>query len=110
VGPSLRRRYPSRRNLISTEELAQFLHQADVRIFDCTARLDYQPPGSDIPYIPVPGLDTFMAAHIPDADFLDIQGEFSDQRTNLHLMMAGTAELEGAFRRHGVSNELRNSK
>jgi thiosulfate/3-mercaptopyruvate sulfurtransferase len=51
-----------------------------------------------------------MAAHIPDADFLDIQGEFSDQRTNLHLMMAGTAELEGAFRRHGVSNELRNSK
>jgi hypothetical protein len=42
--------------LIRTEELAQILHEADVRIFDCTTRLDYQPPGSDIPYIPVPGL------------------------------------------------------
>jgi len=93
--------------LISTEELAQILHEADVRIFDCTTRLDYQPPGSDMPYIPVPGLDTFVAAHIPDADFLDIQGEFSDQHTKLRFMMAGTAELEGAFRRHGVSNDSR---
>ena len=41
--------------LISTEELAQILHEADVHIFDCTTRLDYQPPGSDIPYIPYPG-------------------------------------------------------
>jgi len=93
--------------LISTEELAQILRAPDVRIFDCTTRLDYQPPGSDVPYIPVPGLDTFTAGHIPGADFLDIQGEFSDQRTNLHFMMAGTAELEGAFRRHGVSNDSR---
>ena len=93
--------------LTSTEELAQILHEADVRVFDCTTHLDYQPPGSDIPYIPVPGLDTFMAAHIPDADFLDIQGEFSDQHTKLRFMMAGTAELEGAFRRHGVSNDSR---
>jgi hypothetical protein len=35
--------------LISTEELAEILHEADVRIFDCTTRLNYQQPGSDIP-------------------------------------------------------------
>jgi thiosulfate/3-mercaptopyruvate sulfurtransferase len=93
--------------LISTEELAEILHEADVRIFDCTTRLNYQQPGSDIPYIPVPGLDTFVDAHIPGADFLDIQREFSDQHTKLRFMMAGTAELEGAFRRHGVSNDSR---
>jgi thiosulfate/3-mercaptopyruvate sulfurtransferase len=93
--------------LISTEELAQILRETDVGIFDCTTRLDYQPPGSDIPYIPVPGLDTFVDAHIPGADFLDIQREFSDQHTKLHFMMAGTAELEAAFRRHGVSNDSR---
>jgi thiosulfate/3-mercaptopyruvate sulfurtransferase len=84
--------------LISSEELAQILHEADVRIFDCTTRLDYQPPGSDFPYIVVPGLDTFVDAHIPGADFLDIQREFSEQHTKLRFMMAGTAELEGAFR------------
>ena len=93
--------------LISSEELAQILHDADVRIFDCTTRLDYQPPGSDIPYIPVPGLDTFVDAHIPGADFLDIQREFSDQHTKLRFMMAETAELEGAFRGHGISNDSR---
>ena len=59
--------------LISTDELVRILHEPDLRIFDCTTRLDYQPPGSDIPYIAVPGLDTFEAAHIPGADFLDIQ-------------------------------------
>ena len=71
--------------LISTEELAQILHGADVRIFDCTTRLDYQSPGSDIPYIPVPGLDTFADAHIPGADFLDIQREFSEDRKSTRL-------------------------
>ena len=93
--------------LISTEELARILHERDLRIFDCTTRLDYQPPGSDIPYIAVPGLDTFEAAHIPGADFLDIQGEFSEQDTRRCFMMAGTAELEVAFRRHGVANDSR---
>jgi thiosulfate/3-mercaptopyruvate sulfurtransferase len=91
--------------LISTEDLARILREPELRIFDCTTRLDYQLPGSDLPYIAVPGLDE--AAHIPGADFLDIQGEFSDQDTRLCFMMAGTAELEVAFRRHGVANDSR---
>ena len=41
------------------------------------------------------------------ADFLDIQGEFSERHTRLRFMMAGTAELEVAFRRHGVANDSR---
>jgi thiosulfate/3-mercaptopyruvate sulfurtransferase len=93
--------------LISTEELAQILDEPDLRIFDCTTRLDYQPPETDVPYIAVPGLDTFVAAHIRRADFLDLQGEFSDQDTGLRFMMAGTTELEDAFRRHGVANDSR---
>ena len=28
--------------LISTEELVRILHEPDLRIFDCTTRLDYQ--------------------------------------------------------------------
>jgi 3-mercaptopyruvate sulfurtransferase SseA len=77
--------------LIRTEELAQILHEADVRIFDCTTRLDYQPPGSDIPYIPVPGLDTFVDAHIPGADFLDIQRDFSNQNHQVVLHDGGNS-------------------
>ncbi len=64
--------------LISTAELADILGQANLRIFDCTTTLDYQPPGSGVPYIVVPRRDSFEAGHVPGADFLDLQGEFSD--------------------------------
>ena len=65
--------------LISTVELAGILDQPNLRLFDCTTYLEPTPEGSDEPYIAVPGHKTFAAGHIPGADFLDLQGEFSDQ-------------------------------
>jgi thiosulfate/3-mercaptopyruvate sulfurtransferase len=55
----------------------------------------------------VPGRHTFEAGHIPGADFLDLQGEFSDHDTTLRFMMPDAAHLERAFGRHGVSNGSR---
>lgn len=91
--------------LISTAELADILGQAALRIFDCTTTLDYQPPGSGIPYIVVPRRDSFEAGHVPGAGFLDLQGEFSDNSTKLRFMMPATSQLEAAFGRHGVGND-----
>ena len=91
-----------RRGLITTTELAELLDQPDLRLFDGTTYLEYQPPGSGIPYIAVPGRHTFEAAHIPGADVLDLQGEFSDSSTELRFMMPATAQLETAFGRHGI--------
>src|SRR5205807_6096440 len=93
--------------LISTAELAGILGQRDLRVFDCTTYLEYQPEGSRIPYIAVPGRNTFEAAHIPGADFLDLQGEFSDQTTKLHFMMPAAAQLEAAFGCHGIGSNSR---
>jgi len=93
---------PERSASVTTSELAASLGQPDLRIFDCTTYLEYQPPGSDMPYVAVPGRHTFDAAHIPGADFLDLQGEFSDQTTRLRFMMPPTAQLEAAFGRHGI--------
>jgi thiosulfate/3-mercaptopyruvate sulfurtransferase len=93
--------------LISTQELAGLLGQADLRIYDCTSYLDYQPEGSPVPYIVVPGTRTFEDGHIPGADFLDLQGEFSDQTTELRFMLPGVAQLEAAFGRHGLGNGSR---
>jgi len=93
---------PERSASVTTAELAASLGQPDLRIFDCTTYLEYQPPGSDMPYVAVPGRHTFDAAHIPGADFLDLQGEFSDQTTRLRFMMPPTAQLEAAFGRHGI--------
>jgi thiosulfate/3-mercaptopyruvate sulfurtransferase len=93
--------------LISTEELAARIGQSNLRVFDCTTYLDYQPEGSGVPYLVVPGTRTFEEGHIPGSDFLDLQGEFSDQNTELRFMMPGAAQLEAAFGRHGVGNDSR---
>ena len=90
------------RALISTSELAALLGDPSLRVYDCTTRTVPPPPGSDVPYVAVPGLPEFEATHIPGADFLDIQGEFSDQATKLRFMMAPVPQMEAAFGRHGV--------
>ena len=96
-----------RSGLIGTAELASLLGQPDLRLFDCTTYLEPAPAGSGIPYIAVPGRKTFEAAHIPGADYLDLQGEFSDQNTELRFMMPKAAQLEAAFGRHGVGDTSR---
>jgi len=98
---------PRRKELISTAELAGIIDQSELRLFDCTTYLEPAPAGSTVPYLAVPGQHTFEIGHIPGADFLDLQGEFSDQRTELRFMMSATAQLEAAFGRHGVGANSR---
>lgn len=93
--------------LMTSAELAGILGQADLRLFDCTTYLEYQPAGSDVPYVAVPGRHTFEQGHIPGADFLDLQGEFSDSHTQLRFMMPAVAQLETAFGRHGIGADSR---
>src|SRR6476661_5488142 len=92
---------------VTTAELAGLLGRPELRLFDCTTYLEPAPSGSSVPYLAVPGRHTFEAGHIPGADFLDLQGEFSDQTTGLRFMMPGVAQLEAAFGRHGVGNASR---
>lgn len=98
---------PERDELMTTAELAAILDHPDLRLFDCTTYLEYQPEGSGVPYIAVPGRHTFEAGHIPGADFLDLQGEFSQANIELHFMMPSAAHLEAAFGRHGVGANSR---
>src|SRR6185503_10390522 len=90
------------RSLITTAQLAAELGQPNLRVYDCTTYLEPMPAGSDAPYMAVPGRHTFEDGHIPGADFLDLQGEFSDRSTKLRFMMPAVAQLEEAFGRHGV--------
>jgi thiosulfate/3-mercaptopyruvate sulfurtransferase len=99
------------RALIDTATLAASLAASpgdpSLRVFDCTTWLDPAPAGSAEPYIAVPGRKTFEDGHVPGADFLDLQGEFSDTATHLHFMMPSVARLEAAFGRHGVGTGTR---
>jgi thiosulfate/3-mercaptopyruvate sulfurtransferase len=96
---------PGHNGLISSAELADILGQADLRLFDCTTYLEPAPEGSNDPYLAVPGRHSFEAGHIPGADFLDLQGEFSDSSTELRFMMPDIAQLEAAFGRHGIADD-----
>jgi thiosulfate/3-mercaptopyruvate sulfurtransferase len=91
--------------LISTDALARELGRNRLRVYDCTTYLQPTPAGSDDPYIAVPGRNSFEAGHIPGANFLDLQGEFSDQSTRLRFMMPPVPQLEAAFGRHGVGRD-----
>jgi thiosulfate/3-mercaptopyruvate sulfurtransferase len=90
--------------LISTERLQAILGQPDLRIYDCTTYLEAPPPGSDDPYLVVPGRHTFEQAHISGADFLDLQGEFSDPASTLRFTMPAAEPLAAAFGRHGLGD------
>lgn len=94
-------------DLISTAELAGILTQPDLRLYDCTTYLEPAPAGSGVPYNVVSGRQTFEAGHIPGANFMDLQGEFSDKTTALRFMMPSVAQLEAAFGRHGISTHSR---
>lgn len=98
---------PERDGLMTTAELAGILDHPDLRLYDCTTYLEYQPEVSGVPYIAVPGRATFEAGHIPGADFLDLQGEFSQADIELHFMMPATGQLEAAFGRHGIGANSR---
>ena len=52
-------------DLIRTDALARDLGHRLLRVYDCTTYLEPTPPGSDDPYIAVPGRSSFEAAHIP---------------------------------------------
>ena len=98
---------PGRNGLISTAELADILAQADLRAVRLHHLSRTRARRLGLPYLAVPGRHTFDAGHIPGADFLDLQGEFSDPNTELRFMMPDVAPLERAFGRHGLSNGSR---
>ena len=92
--------------LVSGSWLETHLPDPDLRIFDCTYHLLYGK--SEVhPYRYVSGRADYDAGHIPGADFLDLQGEFSAQDSP-HLMTLPAAEAAAeAFARHGVADGTR---
>ncbi len=90
--------------LVETDWLADHLGDPGVRIFDCTTHLI---PDPKITYQVVPGRADFEKAHIPGAQFIDVQADVSDTSQKLRFMVPTADALAVTMRRFGVNNDSR---
>ncbi|CAH1661271.1 sulfurtransferase [Chelatococcus asaccharovorans] len=83
--------------LVSTQWLASALSDRDVLVFDCTTRIV---PDERTIYRTEPVIDRFLAGHIPGAQFVDVQRDFSDSTHRYKFMLPPAdqfAERASAF-------------
>ncbi len=88
--------------LVETDWLAARLDEPKVLVFDCTTHLIPDPATT---YRVVPGRADFEAAHIPGAQFIDVQGDVSDPSHGLRFMAPGADSFTAAMRRFGVGSD-----
>jgi thiosulfate/3-mercaptopyruvate sulfurtransferase len=90
--------------LIDTASLERRLGEPGLCVLDCTTHLI---PDPTIIYQVVPGRADFEQGHIPGAQFVDIQGDVSDNTHRLRFMRPSAAAFAAAMARFGVGERTR---
>ena len=90
--------------LVDTETLERRLDEPGLRIFDCTTHLIPDPKAT---YQVVPGRADFEKGHIPGAQFIDVQGDVSDNSHRLRFMLPSAEAFTAAMSRFGVGEGTR---
>jgi thiosulfate/3-mercaptopyruvate sulfurtransferase len=85
--------------LIETDALERRLGDPGLCILDCTTHLVPDPKTT---YQVVPGRADFETGHIPGAQFVDLQGDLSDQRHRFRFMLPSPEAFAAAISRFGV--------
>jgi len=89
--------------LVSTQWLAEHAADADVRVVDCTTHL---PPLPDFSlYDVVSGRADFEKAHVPGAQFVDIDHDLSTPHPRLHFMLCSPEQFASAMSRFGIGDQ-----
>ncbi len=86
--------------LVSTDWLAEYLSDENVRVFESTVFLGFRDGGG---YLIESGRAAYDAGHIPGAGFLDLQDDFSDNAQQLRFMMPSAQDFAAAAGGHGIS-------
>lgn len=89
--------------LVETSWLQDHLHDADLRILDCTVFLVPVEGGVR----PESGRSQWEQNRIPGAGFADLLGDVSDRNSRLPIMMPPAAQFADAMERYGVSDDSR---
>ena len=91
-------------HLVSSDWLAEHLHDPDVRIFESTVFLRPRGGGG---YRVESGRAEYESGHIVNAGFLDLQADFSDNEQRLRFMMPSPDAFAAAAGDHGISESSR---
>ncbi len=89
--------------LVETDWLARHLADPKVVVLDMTTHLIPKP--NNVLYDPKPGREDFERAHIPGAQFVDIEHELSDHTSNLHFMLPSAAQFGNVMSHLGIGND-----
>ena len=85
--------------LVKVEWLFDNLQDTNLRIYDCTAHLLPHPTRT---YTVGSGRHDYNKAHIPGADFLDLQEELSDKSSELRLTFHSGEDFSKAVNKRGL--------
>ena len=96
--------YWSQSSIVDCLWLNSSLHDANVRIFDCSTFLHYTDDHPTKPYDVVSGLPEYKKAHIPNSAFLDLQNSFSKKGSAYSFTLPELTDLANAFQRKGIGN------
>jgi thiosulfate/3-mercaptopyruvate sulfurtransferase len=92
-------------SLVTTDWLAQHLHDPGIRVLECTVYLH----PADVPggFRVESGRAKWREGHIPGAGFADLQEDLSDRSSSLRFMMPPAAQFAEAMGRYGVGDGVR---
>lgn len=90
--------------LISACDLKQSLADTNTVVLDATTFIRPDPVKR---YGTEPGIDNFLAGHIPGAQFVDLQADLSDRESTWRFMLPASETFAERIRAFGVGNESR---
>jgi thiosulfate/3-mercaptopyruvate sulfurtransferase len=89
--------------IVSTQWLADNLHDRSLRLFDASIYLTVNPDGPG--YLTESGRAKWAEAHIPGANFLEMLTEFSDNSQSVPMMMTAAERFAELCGKHGIGND-----
>lgn len=92
--------------LVSTDWLESHLGDEGLRIYDCSTVLSFEDAG-DRPYRVLNCRGEHDEGHIPGAQILDLQADFSKADSPFAMTLPEPEALAAAFARHGVGDDTR---
>lgn len=88
--------------LKSTGWLAEHLHDANLRVYDCTSLLSSDPVSNTI-YVES-GREGWARTHIPGANHIALQDDVSDRTSPLRFTMPAASDLAGRLAELGIAD------